>query len=287
VRILLAGGDGQLGRELFDTARAAGHEVRSTTRLDCDITDASAVRNALEDANPEVLINCAAWTKVDAAESDSDAAFRVNALGPRLLAAACAAHDVLLVHMSTDYVFDGSATSPIDEWQPPHPRSTYGASKLAGENEVRAIARRHQVVRTSWLYGRDGPNFVLTILRAAAQGRDLRVVSDQVGRPTWTGHLAPVLLRVISRGIPGTFHLTNSGVVSWHGFAEAILAATGGSAQVTAITTAEYPTAARRPLYSVLDNRVWRLLGEDPLPDWREGLHSYLASLHEPGVPGA
>jgi dTDP-4-dehydrorhamnose reductase len=284
VRILLTGGAGQLGRDLFDSATAAGHEVRATTRADCDITSPSAVRDALEDANPEVLINCAAWTKVDAAESDPDAAFRDNALGPRVLAAACAARDVLLVHMSTDYVFDGNATSPIDEWQTPNPRSTYGASKLAGENEVRAIARRHLVVRTSWLYGRDGPNFVRTMLRAARQGRPLRVVSDQLGSPTWTGHLAPALLRVIARDLPGTFHLTNSGVVSWHGFAEAIIAATGGSALVTAITTAEYPTVAPRPPYSVLDNRVWRLLGEAPLPDWQDGLYSYVARLREDGA---
>jgi dTDP-4-dehydrorhamnose reductase len=287
VRILLTGGHGQLGRELFDTATAAGHEVVSTTRAECDITNGEAVQQTLEDARPGVLVNCAAWTKVDAAESESDAAFRANALGPRVLAAECAKRDVLLVQMSTDYVFDGSATSPIDEWQPPNPRSAYGASKLAGENEVRAIAGRHQVVRTSWLYGRDGPNFVLAILRAAAERPQLRVVSDQVGSPTWTGHLAPALLRVIARGLPGTFHLTNSGVVSWHGFAEAILAATGGSTRVTAITTAEYPTAAPRPPYSVLDNRVWRLLGETPLPDWRAGLSAYLATLHGQAPPGA
>jgi dTDP-4-dehydrorhamnose reductase len=287
VRILLTGGHGQLGRELFDTATAAGHEVVSTTRTECDIANPEAVQHAIEDAQPGVLVNCAAWTKVDAAESEPDAAFRVNALGPRVLAAECAKRDVLLVQMSTDYVFDGKATFPIDEWQSPNPQSTYGASKLAGENEVRAIARRHQVVRTSWLYGRDGPNFVLTILRAAAERPELRVVSDQVGSPTWTGHLAPALLRVMARGLPGTFHLTNSGVVSWHGFAEAIVTATGGSTPVTAITTAEYPTAAPRPPYSVLDNRVWRLLGETPLPDWRAGLSSYLATLHGQGPPGA
>jgi dTDP-4-dehydrorhamnose reductase len=287
VRILLTGGNGQLGRELADAAAAAGHEVCSPTHAECDITSAADVRATLEDTHPEVLVNCAAWTRVDAAESEADAAFRVNALGPRLLAAECAHHDVLLVQMSTDYVFHSSATSPIDEWQIPNPRSMYGASKLAGENEVRAIAPRHQVIRTSWLYGRDGPNFVLTILRAAAEKPQLRVVADQLGSPTWTGHLAPALLRVIDRGIPGTFHLTNSGVVSWHGFAEAIVAASGVSAEVTAITTAEYPTAAPRPPYSVLDNRVWRLLGEAPLPDWRDGLSSYLASLHSQGSPGA
>lgn len=287
MRILLTGGNGQLGRELADAATTAGHEVCSPTHPDCDITSAADVRRTLGDANPEVLINCAAWTRVDAAESESDAAFRVNALGPRVLAAECARRGVLLVQMSTDYVFDGSATSPIDEWQIPAPRSTYGASKLAGENEVRALAPRHQVVRTSWLYGRDGPNFVLTILRAAAERPQLRVVADQLGTPTWTGHLAPALLRVIARDLPGTFHLTNSGVVSWHGFAEAIVAAGGHSTEVTAITTAEYPTAAPRPSYSVLDNRVWRLLGESPLPDWRDGLSSYLASLHGQRPPGA
>lgn len=287
MRILLTGGDGQLGRELCDTATAAGHRVRSTTRADCDITSPAAVHAALEETAPEVLVNCAAWTRVDAAESDRDAAFRVNALGPRILAAACAARDVLLVQLSTDYVFDGSATSPIDEWCSPNPQSAYGASKLAGENEVRAIARRHQVVRTSWLYGRDGPNFVLTMLGAAAQGRAVRVVSDQLGAPTWTGHLAAALLRLIGRDLPGTFHLSNSGVVSWHGFAEAILAATGATPELTAVTTAQWPTAAPRPAYSVLDNRVWRLLDETPLPDWREGLLAYIDSRRDQGVPGA
>lgn len=287
MRILLTGGNGQLGRELFDLARASGHEIRSTGREECDITDLGDVHAALEEARPDVLINCAAWTKVDAAESDSDGAHRANALGPRVLAAACAARDVLIVHMSTDYVFDGIATVPIDEWQTARPRSVYGMSKLAGENEIRTLARRHQVVRTSWLYGQHGPNFVLTMLRAAEEGRQLRVVSDQAGSPTWTGHLAAALLRLASRDLPGTFHLTNSGVVSWHGFAEAIFASVGRSVEVAATSTTEYLTPAPRPAYSVLDNRVWRLLGETPLPDWHEGLSAYLSHLREQGVPGA
>jgi dTDP-4-dehydrorhamnose reductase len=285
--MLVTGGAGQLGRELFDTATAAGHEVRSTTRAECDITSPAAVRAVLEDADPEVVINCAAWTGVDAAESDSDAAFRANAIGPRVLAGACALRDILLVQMSTDYVFDGTATSPIDEWQRPNPRSAYGASKLAGETEVRTLARRHMVIRTSWLYGQGGPNFVLTILRAAAERPELRVVSDQLGCPTWTGHLAPALLAVIERDLPGTVHLTNSGAVSWHGFAEAIIAAAGGDTPVTPITTAEYPTAAYRPRYSVLDNRVCRMLGEAPLPPWQDGLRSYMAQLRNNGALAA
>jgi dTDP-4-dehydrorhamnose reductase len=281
VKILLTGGDGQLGRELFDVAREAGHRVRSTNRGECDITDLSEVDETLDEVAPDVLINCAAWTQVDAAEDDSDGAFRLNALGPRVLAAACAARDVLIVHLSTDYVFDGRASSPIDEWQDPAPQTVYGASKLAGENEVRLLARRHLIVRTSWLYGRHGPNFVLSMLRAADEGRPLRVVSDQVGCPTWTGHLAPALLRLVARGLPGTYHLTNSGVVSWHGFATAIFVAAGTPTEVGAIPTADYPTRAPRPAYSVLDNRAWRLLGESPLPDWEEGLRAYVRQVQD------
>ncbi len=286
-RILLTGGDGQLGRELFDCATRAGHTVRSTDRADCDIADATRVGAVLDDADPEVVVNCAAWTRVDDAEAEPDAAFRLNALGPRVLAACCDRRGVLLTHLSTDYVFPGDACVPIDEWQQPLPRSVYGASKLAGENEVRTLARRHLVVRTSWLYGRQGPNFVLTMLRARERQQPLRVVSDQVGSPTWTGHLAPALLRLVERDIPGTYHLSNSGAVSWHGFAQAIFEATGRPADVVAIRTADWRTAAPRPAYSVLDNRMWRLLGESPLPDWREGLDAYLASLREQNVPGA
>ncbi len=286
-RILLTGGDGQLGRELLDRATDAGHTVRSTDRDDCDIADPSRVGDVLDETRPDAVINCAAWTRVDDAESHADDAYRLNALGPRVLAAACDRRGVLLVQLSTDYVFAGDATEPIDEWQPPCPRSVYGASKLAGENEVRTLARRHLVVRTSWLYGRHGPNFVLTMLRARDRGQPLRVVSDQVGSPTWTGHIAPAILRLIERDVPGTYHLTNSGAVSWHGFAEAIFELVGDAPQLTPISTAEYPTPAPRPAYSVLDNRVWRLLGEAPLPGWRDGLEEYVASLRDQGALGA
>lgn len=261
--------------------------MRSTDRDDCDIADSSAVANVLDDTKPEVVINCAAWNRVDDAESHRDDAYRLNALGPRVLAAACDRRGVLLVQLSSDYVFAGDATAPIDEAQQPRPRSVYGATKLAGENEVRALARRHLVVRTAWLYGRQGPNFVLTMLRARAAHQPLRVVSDQVGSPTWTGHLAPALLRLIERDVPGTYHLTNTGAVSWHGFAEAVFELAGQATEVTPIPTGEYPTAAPRPAYSVLDNRAWRLLGEAPLPGWRDGLRAYLTSLAAQTAPGA
>ena len=284
MRILVTGGNGQLGRELLDVATAAGHAVVATAREACDIADPVAVARAIDGSAPDIVVNCAAWTRVDAAEDDADAAYLANAIGPRVLAAACARRDVLLVHVSTDYVFDGTATAPIDEWQAPAPRSTYGRSKLAGEDEVRTLAARHQVVRTAWLYGRDGPNFALTMLRAAAAGRALRVVADQVGSPTWTGHLAPALLRLATQGVPGTYHLTNAGITSWHGFAAEVFAAAALEPQVTAIPSSEYPTPAPRPAYSVLDNRAARLLGHPALPPWEVGVRSYVAELRARGL---
>jgi dTDP-4-dehydrorhamnose reductase len=288
VRILITGGNGQLGRELRDAGCAAGHQVEAADHDGCDITDPDAVARTIAAVDPEVVVNCAGWTMVDAAEDDLDGAYLGNAIGPRVLAAACARRDLLLVQISTDYVFDGTATTPIDEWQRPAPRSVYGITKLAGENEVRSIASRHLVIRTSWLFGRDGPNFVLAMLAAAAAGRPLRVVADQVGCPTWTGHLAPRVLRLIERDLAGVFHVTNSGVTSWHGLATEIVAAAGIEADVVPIATAEHPTRAPRPAYSVLENRACRLLGEPPLPAWQEGLRSYVAELRERGVmPGA
>jgi dTDP-4-dehydrorhamnose reductase len=286
VRILLCGGGGQLGRELSDVAGAAGHTIRSTDRHDCDITNAGQVHHVLAESTPDVLINCAAWTNVDAAETHVEDAYLVNAVGPRVLAGECAKQDVVLVHLSTDYVFGEHAAAPIDERQVPQPRCVYGASKLAGEIEVRALARRHMVVRTSWLYGQDGPNFVLAMLRARERGAAVRVVNDQVGGPTWTGHLAPSLLRLVARDIPGTYHLSNAGAVSRHAFAQAIFAAAGQAAEVVPISSAEYPTPARRPEYSVLDNRAARLLGEPPMPDWSEGLRLYMARLRSNGAGG-
>jgi dTDP-4-dehydrorhamnose reductase len=277
VRLLILGARGQLGRELVAHCEPAGHVATAVDIEECDITDSAAVDHWLSGSGADAVINCAAWTRVDAAESEVDAAFRVNATGPRVVAASCAAAGVLLTHISTDFVFDGTATSPIDEGAVPHPLSVYGASKLAGEEEVVRGCVRHQVVRTAWLYGQDGPNFVLTMIRLARERERLRVVADQHGSPTWTGHLAPAILRLVERGIPGTYHLTNSGETTWYGLAVAVLEEAGIDCPVDPITTAEYPTAARRPTYSVLDNRGWRELGEPSLPPWREGLRSYLA----------
>jgi dTDP-4-dehydrorhamnose reductase len=277
------GGSGQLGGDVVDAARRQGDFVSAPSHEACDITDSDAVERAITALRPDAVINCAGWTRVDAAEDHQSAAELLNASAAGIVADACAAAGVRLCHMSTDYVFDGTATEPVDESAVPAPRSAYGRSKLHGELAVRERCPDHLIVRTSWLFGRAGPNFVLTMLRLAAERSELRVVADQRGAPTWTGHLAPALLRLIEIGSPGTYHLTNSGIATWHDLALAAIRARGMDTEVIPITTAEYPTPASRPAYSVLDNRRWRELGEPPLPSWQAGLTSYLASLDDRG----
>lgn len=277
MRIEVIGSRGQLGRELMGVLERTEHLVTGHDLGGVDIRDPASTATLLDTVRPDAVINCAAWTRVDAAESEPAAAWQVNAAAPAILAGACEARGILLCHLSTDYVFDGGASSPIDEEAPPSPRTAYGRGKLAGEEAVRAVLPRHQIVRTAWLYGQEGPNFVLTMLRLARERGRLRVVADQRGSPTWTGHLAPAIVRLVARGVPGTFHLTNSGSTTWHGFAEAIIEEAGLDVPVEAVSSADNPTPARRPAYSVLDNRAWHALGEAPLPDWRNGLRAYLA----------
>jgi dTDP-4-dehydrorhamnose reductase len=274
MRVLVLGAGGQLGRELVHTL--SSHVVIGLTRAQCDIAEPGAADRALREHRPDAVINCAAWTKVDAAETQRDDAFRTNSRGPLLLAEACRDADVLLSHISTDYVFDGTATTPVPEDAPTKPLGVYGESKLAGEEAIRHTTPRHQVVRTSWLYGQDGPNFVLTMLRLGAERDELRVVADQRGAPTWTGHLAPALLRLLEHGTPGTYHLTNGGETTWCEFARAIMRAAHLPARIEPTSTAEYGAPAPRPAYSVLDNRAWHALDEAPLPAWRDGLQTYL-----------
>jgi dTDP-4-dehydrorhamnose reductase len=277
------GASGQLGGDVTELIRRCGDEVTALSHATCDITDPADVERAIAASRPEALINCAAWTRVDAAEEHEAEAELVNATAAGIVASACAAAGVRLCHISTDYVFDGEARQPIDDDATPAPRSAYGRTKLRGEIAVRERCADHLIVRTSWLYGRQGPNFVLTMLRLAAEGRPLRVVDDQRSGPTWTGHLAPALLRLIEIAPAGTYHLSNTGITSWHGLAVAAIRAGGLDADVAAITTADYPTVAERPAYSALDNRRWRELGEPPLPSWQEGLDAYLASLELAG----
>ncbi len=281
MRIVVLGAGGQLGRELMEILAASPHEATGHGHESLDITASAPVAMALDAARADAVVNCAAWTRVDAAEAEPESAWRANAVGPRVLAEACRERGILLCHLSTDYVFDGTATRPIPEDATPNPRSAYGRSKLAGEEAVRAVLPHHQIVRTAWLYGQGGPNFVLTMLRLAKEHGRLRVVDDQWGSPTWTGHLAPALIRLLERGVPGTYHLTNSGSTTWHGFATAVVAEAGLEVAVEPIATSDYPTPAPRPAYSVLENHAWSELGEASLPPWRAGLQAYLSSRSE------
>ena len=288
MRILVTGAAGQLGGDIVALASSSGHDLTGVTRDQCDVRDAGAVAALMRRLRPDAVINCAAWTQVDLAETHREEAFAVNADGAANVARACADGGTLLVHVSTDYVFGDSRDLPIDEGAQVFPLSVYGASKAAGEDAVRkALPYRHVIVRTAWVFGRKGPNFVLTMLRLAGEQRPLRVVADQTGTPTWTGHLAPAVLRLLDLDVQGVVHLTASGSTTWRDFAQAIVDEAGfEGVEVEPITTADYPTPARRPAYSVLDNRRWRELGQPPLPDWREGLRGYLARLQAAGSRG-
>jgi dTDP-4-dehydrorhamnose reductase len=260
--IVVFGGNGQLGQELVRAAAARSVPLTALTRAQADITEADAVREAIVRDRPSFILNAGAYTKVDLAEKESEAAFAANQQGPANLAAACAAAGVPLVHISTDYVFDGSKPEAYVEGDPIAPINAYGRSKAAGERAVRGGTARHLILRTSWVYGEFGNNFLKTMLRLAATRDELRVVADQRGCPTSTRDIADAILRLAPRlsagDVPwGTYHFAGTGLTTWHGFARRIVAAqaplTGRNPPVTAITTAEFPTPARRPVNSELD----------------------------------
>ena len=277
-RWLVTGAGGQLGRAALALACEARIEARGATHAQLDVADAAAVRAALDAHRPAVVLNCAAFTAVDRCETEPEAAERGNTLAPGVLAQACRGR-ALLVHVSTDFVFDGRASTPLPEDAPTAPLSAYGRSKLAGEAAVRAAAGEHLIVRTQWVFG-PGTNFVRTILRLAQGGGPLRVVEDQLGRPTWTTPLARAIFRAVEAGARGTLHLACEGVISWYDFARAIVeeGAERGMCprvEVLAIPTREMPRPATRPAYGVLGLERARALGA-ALPYWRDALRAYL-----------
>ncbi|MFC7405066.1 dTDP-4-dehydrorhamnose reductase [Georgenia alba] len=270
MRWLVTGAAGMLGTDLVRRLAESGHEVRAAARADLDVTDAAAVELAVRDV--DVVANCAAWTAVDDAEAEEAAAFRLNAVAPQLLARAARQAGSRLVHVSTDYVFDGEASEPYAEDAPLAPRSAYGRTKAAGEWAVRAETDDHLIVRTAWLYGAAGGCFPKTMARLAGTHPTLSVVADQVGQPTWTADLADLLVRLLEADAPaGTYHGTSSGQVSWHGFTREIVAALGKDPAMVEETTSDaFPRPAPRPAYSVLGHEALGRAGVTPIGDWAE-----------------
>jgi dTDP-4-dehydrorhamnose reductase len=281
VRVLITGAGGQLGQDLIQAFE--DWDVVAADHAALDVGDRDAVLGAIGEIHPDAVVHGAAWTAVDACESDPDRAFRVNALGCRHVAEACRRTGAYLSAVSTDYVFDGRSQVPYTEWDPTNPMSVYGRSKLGGEREVLTGAPGASVVRTSWLCGAGGPNFVKTMLRLAAEGSGpLTVVADQHGCPTFTNDLAGAIRRLVASRLPGTFHVTNQGPTTWCGLARDVFRLAGADPErVVAISTAELhpPRPAPRPANSVLDNAALRLAGLPLLPDHREPLEQLLKGL--------
>lgn len=294
--VLLFGGNGQLGRELQRALAPLGTIV-ATTRSGA-LPDGSACETAdfnepaslvalLDRVRPDVVVNAAAYTAVDRAEEERDAAWRANAEAPGVIARWCAAAGVPLVHYSTDYVFDGQGTRPYREDDATAPLGVYGASKLAGEEDIRAAGGRHLIFRTAWVYAPHSANFLRTMLRVGADRDVLRVVADQIGTPTPAALIADVTAQALQHagGLSGTWHLTAAGETSWHGFAEAIFAEAVSAGKlarapkVEAITTADYPTPAKRPAYSHLDVSKLESDFGIALPSWQDGLKQVIAAL--------
>lgn len=282
MRIVITGAAGMLGRDVCEAARARGHDAIGLSRAELDVADAAAVDGAIGGLRPDAVVNCAAWTDVDGAEVHEDAATAVNGAGAGHVAAAAHHAKAGCVHVSSDYVFDGRAETPYAEDAPTTPLGAYGRSKLAGERAVLAATAGAAVVRSSWLFGRHGGNFVATMLRLGAERDELAVVDDQVGCPTWTGHLAPALVDIAERRVTGILHVAGGGSGSWLDLARETFRLAGIECAVRPQSTAEAGRPAPRPAHSAL-----RSTRPDApaLPPWREGLAEYLADLRTAVLP--
>lgn len=278
MKVLLTGKDGMVGWELARTLASAG-SVIALSRSELDLTDPAAIAVRVRTVRPDVIVNAAAYTGVDKAETDKEQAFLVNAAGPGFLASEARECGALLVHFSTDYVFDGTKSAPYVESDPTRPLSVYGESKLAGEQAIRATGCQHLIFRTSWIYANRGRNFLLTMLRLGRERQEVRVVDDQQGSPTWARDVAEATARIL-RDRPtatGTYHMTTSGNTTWCGFTRAIFALAGVKTTVVPITTAEYPTPARRPANSLLSNAALQRDFGISLAAWEHSLQACMS----------
>lgn len=281
MKILVTGASGQLGQDVVLLLHESGHEVKGCDRSELDITDQQQCEKVIGDYRPEAIIHCAAYTAVDAAEEDIDGAYRVNASGTRNIAVAAEKVGAKLVYVSTDYVFDGQADRPYREYDNTAPQTVYGESKRVGEVLAQTLSSKYFIVRTSWVYGQYGGNFVKTMLKLGAEKDSLSVVHDQIGSPTYTVDLARFLLQLIQTEKYGIYHASNSGHCSWHEFAQAIFETAGLQVNVLPVTTEQFPRPAKRPAYSVMDHTAIRANDLEDLPHWRDGLERFLAEVKQ------
>lgn len=275
-RVVVTGAKGQLGTEVVERFRRMEWDVHGYGKDELDITDAQQVTSMLEYIRPHVVVHAAAYTKVDEAEKEKEQAFLINAYGTRNVAVAAEKVGAKLVYVSTDYVFDGKRKEPYDEFASPHPINVYGKSKLAGEHMVRDFHSKFFIVRTSWVFGAHGSNFVKTMLRLAKEKEEIFVVDDQCGCPTYAVDLARSIYELVQTEKYGLYHISNTGQCSWYEFAQAIFTEACVNVRVQRCRTEDYPRLAARPSYSALDHMALRLNGFKPLRHWREALQQFL-----------
>lgn len=281
MRILVTGASGQLGYDVERELERRGIEHLGTSSRELDITDREAVEHLMQSYRPDAVIHCAAYTKVDLAEDEPERCWAVNADGTRNLAAACREIGAKMLYISTDYVFPGTGERSYETGDPTGPVNTYGRSKLAGELAVQSLLEKYFIVRISWVFGKNGNNFVKTMLRLAETKAELSVVCDQIGSPTYTADLAPLLCDMVQTERYGVYHATNEGTCAWSEFAEAIFELAGRQVVVHPIPTSAYPTRAARPLNSRMSKECLHSNGFQELPEWKNALARYLKEITE------
>ncbi len=276
MKTLVTGAGGMLANDLVTCLSESGYEVLALPHEKLDKTDLGAIRATADGFEPELIINCAAYNKVDEAESEEHQALMVNSFGVQNLCLVCQERDIPLVHFSTDYVFDGTKEAPYTIYDEPNPLGAYGRSKLLGERYVLWLLNKFYLIRTTWLFGTHGRNFIDTMLEIGQRQKKISVVNDQRGCPTWTRHLAEAVVDLIETGRYGVYHITNSEPTTWFNFAQEIFRLSGMDIELVPVTSDQFPTPAKRPLNSVLDPfPLPQLLGRE-MPTWREGLREYL-----------
>jgi dTDP-4-dehydrorhamnose reductase len=275
-KVLVTGSNGQLGIDIVKHFKEKGYETYGFSREKMDITDLDSVQNVFSRVKPEIVIHCAAYTKVDLAETNVDQAFLVNAVGTRNVSVEAQKYNAKLVYVSTDYVFNGDGKESYNEFDETSPLGVYGKSKLAGENFVKSLTSKYFVVRTSWVYGAEGNNFVKTMIKLAENNSEIKVVDDQVGCPTYTVDLAKQIELLVQTEKYGTYHISNSGNCSWYEFAKAIFKRMEKPVNILPVSTSEFPRPAKRPSYSVFDHMALRLNGFPKVRPWEEALEEYM-----------